>query len=642
MGACVNVFKFVFLACLFNQVYCFTRFPPNPSKTFRCKSGQYVASNDLCDTVQDCSDGSDEPNSCKTWNCGPGQFSCVPNSNSTKNATCLNAKVLCDTRKDCADNFDEDNCGDLINVQNCELGDGKFLCRDKLRCLGLENTCDGYCNCFDCSDENENCTKIDYQSLSSCPNAYYPLPLSSGPICLCNSSNAAYQNLCKEVKNCTSGYRCDQKCSQYKNRILCSCFEDFTEVLVSNGFKCRSKKFYGTELIYTTTNQIKALNATTKQVDYIKNDVQTQILAASRNSIYYTIFRDKSRSIYQILNYGSSKKNRKILDLNSSIISIAIDYITENVYFTTNESLSVCSKGGEICLQLKCCDVSYVVLNPKNGTMFYTKSSDKPNERLLMRSYMDGNHESVFIDGSFPDIVPVAVDEEFYRLYWLEGNRIHSISLHDKTIDKRDIRFNHALKSLTILDEIVFYTSQRDNKIYQAENLERFVKSAEEKSGRAYYDYYERPLQDNNYTLHTDADGTISIIDVKSYNAIRQLAAKAKNPCNSSCKGLCLLRSVSRFSLYYGSLFSNCICNDFSPSKSNNWCGASPLQINTPNDADGDDDGFPFMMTFLILIVLSAVLSGMYFVYDRYYRGVVHNSRRSQDDRIYDPNQDEF
>ncbi|XP_065210719.1 prolow-density lipoprotein receptor-related protein 1-like isoform X3 [Planococcus citri] len=574
MGACVNVFKFVFLACLFNQVYCFTRFPPNPSKTFRCKSGQYVASNDLCDTVQDCSDGSDEPNSCKTWNCGPGQFSCVPNSNSTKNATCLNAKVLCDTRKDCADNFDEDNCGDLINVQNCELGDGKFLCRDKLRCLGLENTCDGYCNCFDCSDENENCTKIDYQSLSSCPNAYYPLPLSSGPICLCNSSNAAYQNLCKEVKNCTSGYRCDQKCSQYKNRILCSCFEDFTEVLVSNGFKCRSK--------------------------------------------------------------------------NSSIISIAIDYITENVYFTTNESLSVCSKGGEICLQLKCCDVSYVVLNPKNGTMFYTKSSDKPNERLLMRSYMDGNHESVFIDGSFPDIVPVAVDEEFYRLYWLEGNRIHSISLHDKTIDvrsivqKRDIRFNHALKSLTILDEIVFYTSQRDNKIYQAENLERFVKSAEEKSGRAYYDYYERPLQDNNYTLHTDADGTISIIDVKSYNAIRQLAAKAKNPCNSSCKGLCLLRSVSRFSLYYGSLFSNCICNDFSPSKSNNWCGASPLQINTPNDADGDDDGFPFMMTFLILIVLSAVLSGMYFVYDRYYRGVVHNSRRSQDDRIYDPNQDEF
>ncbi|XP_065210715.1 low-density lipoprotein receptor-related protein 8-like [Planococcus citri] len=652
MGDGVNVLKLILLACLFNQIYCYTsRYAgPNVARTLRCNNGQYVAVSDLCDDIQDCTDGSDEPSSCKTsWNCGPGQFSCIPYSNSTTNATttakCLNAKVLCDTRKDCANNFDEENCGDATSVQNCQLGDGKFLCSDKLRCLSIENTCDGSCNCLDCSDENENCTKIDYQSLNKCPHAYYPLPLSSGPICFCNSSNSALQNLCKEVKDCTSENRCDQQCSKYKNRILCSCFENYTEVAVSNGFKCRSKQYYGTVLIYSTANQIKYLNATTKRTMVIKKDVQTQILASSSDAVYYTTYRDMSKSIYRSSNkWLYTGEPEKILDSNSPITSIAVDYITDNFYFTTNESLSVCSKKAEICQQLICCNVSYVVLNPKNGSMFYTKKSDKPNERLLMKSSMDGSRESVFIDGSFSNIVPVAVDEEFYRLYWLEGSRLHSISLHDKTIEKRDIKFNPTLRSLAILDEIIFYSTQRDNKIYLEENLERFVKPADEKNERGYA-YYDRRPQDENYTLYTDTEATISIVDIKAYNSIRQKAAQAKNPCTSSCKGLCLLRapSYSYYWYYSSQLLTNCTCDDFSPSKDNQWCGSSSIQINpTPNDADGDDDGFPFMMTLLILIVLAAVLGGMYFIYDKYYRGVFYNSRRSQDDRIYDPNQDEF
>ncbi|XP_065210744.1 vitellogenin receptor-like [Planococcus citri] len=157
----VNVLKLILLACLFNQIY-----GEHGDKTLRCNNGQFVAVSDLCNDIKDCTDGSDEPSSCKTsWNCGPGQFSCIPYSNSTTNATstatCLSAEVLCDTRKDCANNFDEENCGNLTNVQDCQLGDGKFLCRDKLRCLNEENTCDASCNCFDCSEENDNCIVID-------------------------------------------------------------------------------------------------------------------------------------------------------------------------------------------------------------------------------------------------------------------------------------------------------------------------------------------------------------------------------------------------------------------------------------------------------------------------------------------------
>lgn len=110
-----------------------------------------------------------------------GKFKC-------SNGTCLDINVRCNTRQDCSDGSDELNCGkqhseyfvmdfehwtnknkptlmfvnyitgDDIKVENCSLSDGKFLCYDKLRCLDLEYACNQECNCFDCSDENENCT----------------------------------------------------------------------------------------------------------------------------------------------------------------------------------------------------------------------------------------------------------------------------------------------------------------------------------------------------------------------------------------------------------------------------------------------------------------------------------------------------
>lgn len=153
-----------------------------------------------------------------------------------------------------------------------------------------------------------------------------------------------------------------------------------------------------------------------------------------------------------------------LFSIDSSILSIAVDYITDNVYFTSNQSLSVCSKKGEICVQMKCCNVSYVALAPKfrwvfvsiseqitylgvylghclltrtldpNRWMFYVKASDLPNENFIMKSNMDGSNENVLIDGTLRGVTAIAVDESFSRLYWLDHTSriiVQSISLHD-------------------------------------------------------------------------------------------------------------------------------------------------------------------------------------------------------------------
>ena len=47
------------------------------------------------------------------------------------------------------------------------------------------------------------------------------------------------------------------------------------------------------------------------------------------------------------------------------VTSISVDYITNNVYFTSNGAISVCTNDGTFCTELLCCDIRFMVLAPK-------------------------------------------------------------------------------------------------------------------------------------------------------------------------------------------------------------------------------------------------------------------------------------
>ena len=52
-----------------------------------------------------------------------------------------------------------------------------------------------------------------------------------------------------EVKPCTQTNTCSQRCLQYKNRITCSCYENYIDVMGDSGFICTSKRKYRPEAI---------------------------------------------------------------------------------------------------------------------------------------------------------------------------------------------------------------------------------------------------------------------------------------------------------------------------------------------------------------------------------------------------------
>ncbi|XP_065210707.1 vitellogenin receptor-like [Planococcus citri] len=605
-------------------------FPIHPERHFRCKDGNYISSDDFCAgnltngpvytiimspertiSVQSfCRDGSHNSHGCDEMMCGRSKFKC-------DNESCLSISARCNTIKDCSDGSDELNCGDEINVGNCSLASGKFLCHDKLRCLNLEKTCDYECNCFDCSDESDNCTSINYELLDKCPNSYFNTP--SGPMCLCDPNKPEMKNLCKEVEPCRKENSCSQRCFQFRSKMFCSCYDNytFTEVRSSSGFICVSKVSYDNLLAYATSTAIKIVNMTSGENIFTKKKVQCDEVAGTRDHLYYTTYDDSDRkSIYKTA--ISSGATTKVIRSKSTIVSLAVDYITDNLYFTTNTSLSVCSSDGKICLQLKCCNVRYVALAPKFGLMFYVKKSDYQDDKFIMKSAMDGSNEDYMVDGGFRHFTPLAVDESTRKLYWSqqEGNEIWSLSFDEERADLRSIRYHGYLNYFTVLDSELFFTKFGDNEIYRVQNVERYAKYIKKyrEFGYAIIDssdgifdenrhfvgspagkiYSPRTtvitLSDSNATRLVDNNVTFAIKNLFAYN--RQWNALNKNPCSkTSCNGLCLIRGPSSMNT------SNfvCVCENLALKSDQNWCNdfhqrSNPIAMEDLRDAEAGEN----------------------------------------------------
>ncbi|XP_065210726.1 very low-density lipoprotein receptor-like [Planococcus citri] len=547
-GSRSNLYILFFLACLISQVHNDMLY-----KTYRCDNGKYIRNEWFCDGDKDCDNREDESTgvaatACKRYGCNRGKFQC-------DSSQCKNVTVRCNTIKDCDDGTDELNCGDQINVKNCTSPD-KFLCHDGLRCLDLDLTCDGYCNCFDCSDENSNCSKTDSSIMKKCPNAYFVT--ANGPQCLCDSNDNQSTPMCSNIGPCARYSNCEQRCIKFKANSQCSCFEGFHPVNGSNGVNCRNNVWYGNAVLYATMLKIKMLNVTSKSTIIVQNEVHncTALTAANNNLYYATTLLNNYGSISKS-SITAYAKSETLIKTSSPIISVAIDYITNNIYYTSNNSLTVCTNNGQICKLLKCCDIGAVALAPKSGWVFYLKAHSmySANSVLLMKSNMDGSNETIFSDDVYRGDVSIAVDESESKLYLLavtdgyykaKVERISFDAEFKESVDTRKVR------SLTVLTNDTFFIIDQRNDIYHTKEL-RDLRNTND---------------DSNAFFRDNSTSTTKFL--YGYNYLLQRSDT--NPCQkSSCRGICLTKpAISSYSA--ATLTYSCVCDNTTQTNDDPMC----------------------------------------------------------------------
>ncbi|XP_065216128.1 low-density lipoprotein receptor-related protein 2-like [Planococcus citri] len=508
-------------------------------EAFRCKDERLLNDYSFCNGAYDCEDRSDETYGCDRDSCGAGKFRCNA-------STCIDVRFRCDLKGDCRDGSDEINCGNLTTEDNCVTRNGKYLCRDKSRCIEFKYACDGTCHCDDCSDENkDNCTRYANSGLClSCKD--FCLPTPNGPECTCDSITYESSRLCRGFSDCTglsTSNACDQFCGEYRSKVECFCNKNY--LLRDDGQTCQSRVSNDNILVYSTATKIKARIGYYYSEQVLKNDVNCTALSAAHDFVLFATFNSKKGQGRIVKTSIRAAKPDEIIKSGSYVTSIAVDWITNNTYFTSNESLSVCASNGQICARIGICNVDYVALAPEFGWMYFSQQVDHIDERLIIRSNMDGSDRNILTDGSYKFPLSLAVDEIVEMVYWYEtkSDMLHSVSFFGTKKKTWHLLDSHEYPYFTFkaFEGYVYFTLNHDDKIYKSWW----------KTGSIYRNQADQ--------VHTDESTTV-VRHIYPYNPLLQRAEKASNPCAlASCDGLCLL---SRSSTTLG-LTHSCVCEHF-------------------------------------------------------------------------------
>lgn len=196
---------------------------------FRCNDGRCIPSHWKCDSKRDCTDGSDEPESCSENDCSSTHFTCKLSKK------CIPKGWVCDEEEDCgvhpdlgADKSDEDP-KQCLTTANCIWNQAR--CGQTGECRPIEKFCDGNRDCPDNSDEMDFCDNNTTCSRLECQ--YGCKPTLDGPMCFCPEGRKAEGKKCVDADECELDTTCDQICKNTDGSFECSC---------RSGYKMKDKQ----------------------------------------------------------------------------------------------------------------------------------------------------------------------------------------------------------------------------------------------------------------------------------------------------------------------------------------------------------------------------------------------------------------
>ncbi|XP_050691158.1 prolow-density lipoprotein receptor-related protein 1-like isoform X1 [Eriocheir sinensis] len=528
-----------------------------------CKDNTCLAVHQMCDSVFDCPDGSDEAG-CEEKVCLPDQFmchrtrECIPHALmcdgnadcwdrtdevDCENITCSHSEWKCATKKQCIPDTwkcdGEPDCQDGTDEENCQNSTIKcplpgLICDNFTRCVQPDTFCDNYNHCKDGSDEGGRCGSFDCEVMECEKNCTQG---PGGPVCTCPKGQTLLPDgrMCTHLHPCDQWGTCSQLCVPTRHTHKCTCVDGYQ--IEPDHFTCKSTESAIPSIIFSNRHELLSISLNSNQGMGVK-----ALISSLNNTIALDFFHSKEGDaifwtdvvddkIYKGTLLSGVLTNIEVVVQTGlgTAEGLAVDWMGENLYWVESnlDQIEVAKLNGSyrrILVTSHMENPRAISLDPRVGMIFWT-DWEKGNARIESCSMSGEGRRVVFRvseveGGGWPN--GLTLDYALRRIYWIDA-KSHSVhtALYDGS-DHRQIVAKHQLLShpfaISLFGNYVYWTDWKTNSVIKANK------------------FHGTEVEDIQRTITQP-------FDIQILHPSRQ-PRDGPNPCkenNGGCSHLCLL-----------------------------------------------------------------------------------------------------
>lgn len=290
---------------------------------------------------------------------------------------------------------------------------------------------------------------------------------------------------------------CDQLCFSFPqdstngNRLSYKC-DCATGQLSSDGRKC---EFVNEYLVFSTRTEVRAINLDPRSNNIPFNPIGnlTNVVGIdfdyADHKLLFTQIRPWARIAWMPSSNPSGKDINNIINKGINPEGIAYDWTQKKIYWTDSSNHSIYAMnmdGSDLVMIARVERPRAIVIDPCNGTLFFTDWGKFGTTGKIIRTTMAGSLKKVIIDKNLAQPSGLAIDYDSQMLYWTDAVR-EKIERSDLNGNNREVLVSATIYpfSITVFGNYIYWTDLQLRGVYRAEkhtgaNMVEMVKRLED------------------------------------------------------------------------------------------------------------------------------------------------------------------